>query len=120
MGRDVLEPRRHRAVGVALIDAARDAANPWVFRELLDEGHQPWTGLRFIAFSGSPAPTHGVDVTATLGQGIASLQCHATYLAALEPGTAGHQPEVFLRQSAAAAGPLLGVEHAVTFEVVPI
>lgn len=110
----------HRAVGVALIDAARDAANPWVFPELLAEGLEPWRGLRFLAFSGSTRPTHAVDVGATLDGGIASLRCHATYLAALDPSTAGYDPASFLRDSAAANGPRLGVEHAVTFEVVPV
>lgn len=110
----------HRAVGVGLIDAARDAANRWVFPELLQDGHEPWDGLRFLAFSGSPAPTHAVDVTGFLDRGVASLECHATYLAALAPGTPGQEPGAFLRQGAAAAGHLLGVEHAVAFEVVPV
>jgi LmbE family N-acetylglucosaminyl deacetylase len=108
----------HRAVGVALIDAARDAANRWVFPELLDEGLEPWDGLRFLAFSASPRPTHAVDVGATLDRGMESLRCHATYLAALDPGTPGQEPAAFLRDWAADAGPSLGVEHAVTFEVV--
>ena len=108
----------HRAVGVALIDAARDAANRWVFPELLVEGLEPWSGLRFLAFSGSTRPTCAVDVGATLDRGIASLQCHATYLAALDPQTRGYDPASFLRQSAADDGPRLGVEYAVTFEVV--
>ena len=37
----------HRHVGIATIDAIRDAANRWVFRELLDEGHEPWSGVKF-------------------------------------------------------------------------
>jgi LmbE family N-acetylglucosaminyl deacetylase len=109
----------HRAVGVALIDAARDAANPWVFPDLVEEGHEPWGGLRLLAFNASPSPTHAVDVAATLDRGIESLRCHATYLAALDPGTPGHDPAAFLREGAAAAGPRLGVELATTFEVVP-
>lgn len=110
----------HRIVGVGLIDAARDAANRWIFPELLAEGLEPWTGLRSLAFNASPCPTHAVDVTATIEQGIQSLRCHATYLAALDPGTPGQDPTTFLREAAAAAGPRLGVELATTFEVVAV
>jgi LmbE family N-acetylglucosaminyl deacetylase len=108
----------HRAVGVALLDAVRDAANRWVFPELVDEGHEPWDGVRFCAFGGSPEPTHAVDVTATLERGVESLRCHATYLAALDPGTPGHDPASFLVEAATAAGRRLGVTHATTFEVI--
>jgi LmbE family N-acetylglucosaminyl deacetylase len=110
----------HRAVGVATIDAARDAANRWVFPELLDEGLEPWGGVRFLAANASSRPTHAVDTTDTLDRGIESLLCHATYLAALDPGTPGHDPASFLRRAAAEAGPLLGVRYATTFEVVPV
>ena len=100
----------HRAVGVALLDAVRDAANPWVFR---DRG-EPWDGVRLVAFSGSPTPTHGVDVTDSLDAGVASLSCHRTYLDHLDD-----PPDVdaFLRDAAAATGPRLGVELAAAFEV---
>jgi LmbE family N-acetylglucosaminyl deacetylase len=110
----------HRAVGVALIDAARDADNRWVFPGLLDEGLEPWGGLRFLAFGGSTRPSHAVDITTTLERGIESLRCHATYLAALDPGTAGRDPTAFLREAATAAGPSLGVAFATTFEVIPV
>ena len=48
----------HRKVGVALLDATRDAGNRWIFPELIDEGLEPWSGVRFVAFSGSPQATH--------------------------------------------------------------
>jgi LmbE family N-acetylglucosaminyl deacetylase len=104
----------HRVVGRCLLDAARDAANRWVFP---DRG-EPWSGVRFAAFNGSPQPTHGVDVTGFLEAGIASLACHATYLAALGPSGTG--PETFLRQTAEAAGPSIGVALATTFELVMV
>ena len=108
----------HRLVGTALLDAVRDAANRWVFPELVGEGLEPWDGVGMVCFAGSPAPTHAVDVTGSLERGIESLRCHATYLAALSPGTPGQDPTSFLREAAAAAGPLLGVRYATTFEVV--
>lgn len=46
----------HRNVGVALLDAAADAGNPWVFPELVDEGFPPWDGVRFVAVGGSRSP----------------------------------------------------------------
>ena len=55
----------HRNVGLAAIDAARDAGNRWVFPELLDEGLEPWNGARRIFVNASPFATHAVDVTDT-------------------------------------------------------
>src|SRR5690606_9224628 len=34
----------HRAVGLAVLDGARDAANRWIFPDLLEEGLEPWGG----------------------------------------------------------------------------
>ncbi len=106
----------HRNVGYALIDAVRDAANPWMFPELAAEGLRAWGGVRFIAFGGSPEPSHAVDVTWHLEAGFASLAAHATYLAALSGPMA--DPEAFLRPAAEAAGRRLGVALAVDFEVI--
>lgn len=106
----------HRNVGRALIDAARDAANPWIFPELATDGLEAWGGVRFIAFGGSPEPTHAVDVTGHLAAGCASLAAHAAYLASLSGPMA--DPEAFLRANAEADGERLGVRHAVSFEVV--
>lgn len=104
----------HRVVGVALIDAARDAANRWLFT---DAG-EPWSGTRLAAFNGSPAATHAVDVTGFLDRGIASLAEHRLYLEGL--GEGGTDPDAFLRGSAEATGAEFGVEHAVAFEVIPL
>ncbi len=107
----------HRVVGVAMMDAARDAGNRWLFPGV---GGEPWSGVRFALYGGSPRARHGVDVTATLAAGVASLCEHQTYLDALEPGTAGKDPEPFLRAMASAAGPELGVEAAALFELVEL
>jgi LmbE family N-acetylglucosaminyl deacetylase len=105
----------HRAVGLALVDAGRDAANRWVFPELVDEGFEPWAGARRVAFAASPEATHAVDITGHLDRGIASLWAHAAYLANL--GQSEGDAAAMLTEWAAAAGPRLGVTHAVTFEV---
>jgi LmbE family N-acetylglucosaminyl deacetylase len=102
----------HRAVGRALLDAVRDAANPWLF----GTEHPAWSGIRFAAMAGSPFSTHAVDVTEYLDAGIASLECHRVYLDNL-----GGEPldvEEFLRSAAAASGELFGVPLAVPFELV--
>lgn len=102
----------HRAVGCSLLDAVRDAANPWIF---VDKG-QPWNGVRFAAFSGSPEATHAVDVTNTFDAGVRSLACHRVYLDNLEGEMAS--PDAFLRGPAEAAGQEFGVALATTFELV--
>jgi LmbE family N-acetylglucosaminyl deacetylase len=106
----------HRAVGRALLDAARDAGNPWVFTDLPDA---PWDGTRFVAFSGSPLASHGVDVTDHLDAGVASLRCHDLYLRNLGDGGMS-DPDAFLRSAAEAGGERLGVALAATFELVSI
>lgn len=106
----------HRMVGRAIVDAVRDASNRWLFPEL---GLDPWSGCRFVAYSASPAPTHHVDVSATIDAGVASLREHATYLAALDDDAPGADPTAILRENAARAGERVGVGHAALFEVVP-
>jgi LmbE family N-acetylglucosaminyl deacetylase len=104
----------HRILGEAVLDAARDAGNRWVFPDLADEGIEPW-GPRLVAFNASPEATHGVDITGHLDRGIASLAEHRAYLAGLGDGTT--TPESVLVPFAEATGERYGVEHAVAFEV---
>ncbi len=106
----------HRAVGIAALDAARDAGNRWVFPELVQEGLEPWSGVQWAAVGASAHCTHAVDVTATIDRGVASLAEHRVYLAGL--GDAGTDPDSFLRDHAREGGAKLGVEYAVEFEVV--
>jgi len=69
----------HRAVGLAVLDACRDAANPWLFPDL----GPAWSGITHAYVAASGEPTHFVDVTATLEAGIASLREHAVYIEGL-------------------------------------
>ncbi len=107
----------HRWVALATLDAARDAGNRWIFRELLGEGLEPWGGVRMICLSGSPHPTHAVDITAFLDKGIASLKQHFEYLSHL---SGNFDPEAFLRQDARETGNRFGCRFAVSFEVIRI
>ena len=83
-------------------------------------GGDPWSGVRFVLFGGSPTPTHFVDVTDTIDRGVASLREHAVYLDNLDEGTVGKDPEPFLRGMAAGAGAELGIPYATTFELIPL
>lgn len=109
----------HRNVGHALIDAARDAGNRWVFSEQVQDGLEPWAARR-LAVSGSPSATHAVDVSDTLERGIASLRAHRAYLAGLAEGAIGTDPARFLREAAAGVASRFGGRSAVTFEVIPL
>jgi LmbE family N-acetylglucosaminyl deacetylase len=106
----------HRTVGLAALDAVRDAGNRWIFPELLDEGLEPWGGVRYVFVAGAEKPTHGVEVTGEpLRRGIASLAEHAEYTKGL--GAGAFDPAPFLTWAARMGGPAIGVEAAVLFEV---
>jgi len=107
----------HRWVALAVLDAARDAGNRWIFPDLLKEGHPPWDGVRLVGLNGSPQPSHAVDVTEYLDVGIASLKEHRVYIENLP---VSFDPESFLRESAAATGKRFGCPFAVSFEVITI
>jgi LmbE family N-acetylglucosaminyl deacetylase len=103
----------HRAVGESVVDAVRDAANRWVFPELLEEGHEPWDGTRFVLVASSPRSNAFVDISDTVETGMASLRAHQVYFDALG-GSAG--TEEFLRDGAARVGAEVGVAHALPIE----
>jgi LmbE family N-acetylglucosaminyl deacetylase len=103
----------HRAVGLAVLDACRDAGNEWVF----PEAGPRCTGLRdaYVAIAGNP--THFVDVTGTIDAGIASLREHRAYIEGL-----GREfdPDEFLRNMAGYVGLGAGCEYAVGFRRFPM
>ncbi len=103
----------HRHVGLAALDAARDAGNRWLHGG--GRGPEPWAGVRAALVAGAPAPTHFVDVSASLEAGIASLEEHRRYLAHV-----GTNAREFLTGIAAAAGSECGVRYATTFELIPL
>jgi len=98
----------HRAVGLAVLDACRDAANPWVF----GEAGPAWTGIRHAFVAAAGDPTHFADVTGTIDLGVASLREHRVYIEGL-----GREfdPDEFLRNIAGYTGLGAGVEYAVGF-----
>jgi LmbE family N-acetylglucosaminyl deacetylase len=100
----------HRHVGLAALDASRDAGNRWIFTDAGD----PWDGVHRVALGGSPTPTHFVDVGDTIDTGVASLREHAAYIDGL--GT-DFDPDAFLRGNARAAGEVAGCDYAATFQL---
>ncbi|MFK0294453.1 PIG-L deacetylase family protein [Streptomyces sp. NPDC090442] len=112
----------HRVVGRAVLDAAADAGNRWIFPELADtDGLDPWPGVRWTAVAGSPRPTHAVEVGPGVPRAIASLAAHATYLAALvAPDQDPHAyASDFLDRSLRTAAARHRGRPAVLFEVFP-
>jgi LmbE family N-acetylglucosaminyl deacetylase len=108
----------HIALGRAVLDGVRDAANRWVFRELLDEGLEPWSANQVLV-SGSPLAAHAVDVSDHLDRGVASLQAHDQYLQGLGP-SAMADPQEFLESMARQSGTRFGTKFAVAFEVINV
>lgn len=111
----------HRVAGQATIDAVRDAANRWVFRDLAEvEGLEPWGGVRWVAVASSPRATHAVPVSdRDVERAVASLAAHRAYLDGLGPGPMT-DAEGFLRGLFEAAAPSFGGRPAVTFELLPM
>ena len=99
----------HRAVGLATLDACRDAANRW----LAPEAVSPWSGIRAVYVAGLAEASHYVDVGATIGDGVASLSEHNAYIAGL--GT-DFDPDAFLREMAGYGGVAAGCQYAVLLQ----
>lgn len=96
----------HRACGLAVVDATRDAANPWVFRELAEQENLPAWSTRALLIAGHPAPTHAKAVQqAQVDAAVESLNAHEAYLQHVtgHPVPGEFIPEI-LRSGGAAAG----------------
>jgi LmbE family N-acetylglucosaminyl deacetylase len=103
----------HRAVGLAALDACRDAANEWVFP---DAGPK-CSSIRDAYVAATANPTHFADVTGTIEAGIASLREHRAYLEGLG---GDFDPDEFLRNMAGYIGLGAGVDYAVGFRRYPM
>ena len=97
----------HVAVGRATLDAAGDAGNRWIFPELVEQGLDPWDGVRWVA----------VASTAGMERAVASLLEHRSYIEVLTD----EDPETYVRRfltgHAEAMGERFGGRPAVTFEL---
>jgi LmbE family N-acetylglucosaminyl deacetylase len=66
----------HRALGAAVLDAAADAGNRWIFRDAGGEAH----ATQRVLVASSPEARHAIDVTGHVDIAIASLAEHRAYL----------------------------------------
>lgn len=105
----------HRAVGTAVLDAAKDCGNRWIFPEQVEEGFEPWTGLRAVLMTPSAFATHSLDVSGHLEPAIASLEAHRAYNEALPDDFP--VPRDLVTMILGTGAQAAGVEHALLFEV---
>jgi LmbE family N-acetylglucosaminyl deacetylase len=108
----------HRNVGAAVLDAVGDAGNRWIFPEQLQDGLEPWSGVRWVAVAASPVTDHAVEVTTSFDRGVESLRAHKAYLSAL--GGEMADASGWLRPFAEDVGRRLGVQLAIGFELIPV
>jgi LmbE family N-acetylglucosaminyl deacetylase len=103
----------HRAVGLAVLDACRDAANEWVFAM----AGPACKTIRDAYVAGTGNPTHFADVTETIEAGVASLREHRAYIEGLG---GDFDPDEFLKKMAGYVGLGAGCEYAVGFRRYPM
>lgn len=103
----------HRAVGQASLDVAMTAGTtPGHFPELLDEGLDPWRGLRELWIAGPGLKPRLVDITMTIDRKIEALMCHQSQVGDDAERVAG-----FVREYSAEAGAKGGFDYAESFQV---
>lgn len=115
-GPGMLNQPDHVAVGRAVVDAARDAGNRWIFHEQVADGLEPWEGVQQVWVLASPEATHAVDTTETFEVGVDSLLAHAAYLRGL--GWDEERARTMLEQWSRSTGERLGTTYAASLEVV--
>src|SRR5699024_7564534 len=106
-----LDHADHRAVGLATIDAVRDAGNQWLFIEQFHEGLTTWEAQTTL-LTGTK-PTHFVEVSQTgADKAVAALAAHRPYLADIPEHPA---PAHVAPGTLADAGRSAGVDYAMAF-----
>lgn len=101
----------HRAVGQASLDITVTAGTtPGHFPELLEEGLEPWKGLREIYVAGPGGGEFAVDISSTIDRKVEALLCHASQLGEWDVSTA-------MRAWTKVNGKEHGYDHAELFHV---
>ena len=114
MGDRFINHPDHRAVGHASLDVAMTAGTtPGHFPELLDEGVEPWRGLRETWIMGPAGGAHVVNITDTLDRKIDALMCHASQVGDDRDEVGG-----WLREWGAEIGAPAGFDYAESFRVI--
>ena len=104
----------HRAVGLASLDVTLTAGTtPGHFPELLDEGLDPWRGLREVWIAGPGSKPRVVDITDTIDRKVEALMCHRSQLPG-EPDEVGG----WIRERSAEIGEPAGFAYGESFRVI--
>ncbi|MEA2498822.1 MAG: hypothetical protein QOH26_1227 [Actinomycetota bacterium] len=104
----------HRAVGQASLDVSMTAGTtPAHFPELLDEGLDPWRGLREVWIMGPGDGPVKTDISTTIDRKIEALMCHKSQV-----GERADQIASWVREWSAVAGKSAGYAHAESFRVI--
>jgi LmbE family N-acetylglucosaminyl deacetylase len=104
----------HRAIGQASLDVSMTAGTtPGHFPELLDEGFDPWRGLREVWITGPGQKPRAVDISRTIDRKIEALKRHQSQV-----GDDIEQIAGFVRRFTAEAGQVHGYDYAETFSVI--
>lgn len=102
----------HRVVGQTTLDITVTAGTtPGHFPELLDEGYEPWRGLREIYIGGPGGGEFAVDITTTIDRKIAALREHVSQVG-------GWDVEPMIRGWMQLQGKEHGYEYAELFHVI--
>ena len=103
----------HRAIALASLDVTLTAGTtPGHFPELIEEGLDPWRGLRELWIMGPARGAVAVDISGTIDRKIEALLCHASQLDRPDE-VAG-----WVRKFSAELGAGHGYAHAETFQVI--
>jgi LmbE family N-acetylglucosaminyl deacetylase len=104
----------HRATSLASLDVTLTAGTtPGHFPELLDEGLEPWRGLRELWIMGPGAKPVVTDITATIERKIEALMCHESQVGDNAEEIAG-----WVRGRAAELGGQAGYDFGESFQVI--
>lgn len=110
----------HRTVGRAVLDAAGDAGNRWIFPEQLQAGTEPWNGVRWVAVAASPQATHAMAVgDEAVERAVSSLYEHRAYITCLSDQPVETYAREFTEWAVGLGSGQFGGRRCVTFEVFP-
>ena len=114
LGSRHLNQADHRAFGLAVLDATRDARARWIFPELLNEGLEPWRGVKDIYVAATADRDVVVEVSGTsVDRAVQALHAHESYIGGLDVDNR-------VRTKAREIGQGAGCEYAVNFRVIEL
>ncbi len=104
----------HRAFGLAVLDATRDAAARWIFPELLNEGLEPWGGVKEVYVAATADRDMVVEVSGEcVDRAVQALRTHESYIGDLDA-------DGQVRTRAREMGREACYEYAVNFRVIEL